>query len=103
MVTHYAPCIEGTSHPEHAASNCNSAFATDILDNDNDGWSRVHTWVFGHTHYNTAFTRSGTYIVLNPRGYVLDPAKENAPLKKGQKKRGQKKMRSFDPKRVIAL
>jgi predicted phosphodiesterase len=98
IVTHYAPCIEGTAHPEHEASDCNSAFATDLLDNDNDCWNRVHTWVFGHTHYNTAFVRNGIHIVSNQRGYVLDSTKENAPLKKRLKKK-----REFDLERVITV
>lgn len=93
VVTHYAPCIEGTSHPEHAASDCSSAFATDLL--DNDCWSRVNTWVFGHTHYNTAFARNGICIVANQRGYVLDPTKENALSQKREKKR------RFDAKKSL--
>ena len=73
VVTHYAPCIEGTSDPEHTTSDCSSAFATDLL--HNDCWSGVNIWVFGHTHYSTTFVRNGIRVVANQRGYVLDRGK----------------------------
>lgn len=96
VVTHHAQCIKGTSHPEHTSSDCNSAFATDLL--DNGCWGRVKIWVFGHTHYSTAFIRDGIRIIANQRGYVLDPKRENA----ARKKREEKKHR-FNVKNVTTL
>ncbi|KAE9966696.1 hypothetical protein BLS_006857 [Venturia inaequalis] len=96
VVTHHAPCIKGTSHPEHTSSDCNSAFATDLL--DNGCWVGVNTWVFGHTHYSTAFLRNGIRVIANQRGYVLNPKGENA-LKKKQ----EKKKHRFDVRNVTTL
>jgi predicted phosphodiesterase len=72
IATHHAPCIEGTSRPEHASSPWTSAFATDIV--DQGGWEGVKTWVFGHTHYSAQFMRRGIKLVSNQRGYVLPGA-----------------------------
>ena len=70
VATHHAPCIEGTSRPEHTANPWTAAFATDLLQQPNV-WDGVRAWVFGHTHYSTAFLREGIRVVANQRGYVL--------------------------------
>lgn len=68
MVTHHAPCFQGTSNPQHAESPWRFAFATDILAQmPND----IKVWVFGHTHYTTDFKGNGIRVVSNQRGYVL--------------------------------
>ncbi|KAK8146218.1 hypothetical protein G3M48_003438 [Beauveria asiatica] len=69
VVTHHAPCLEGTSHPDHAENPWSSAFATDMLASGD--WRLVKTWVFGHTHYSTDVLRKGVRIVANQRGYVI--------------------------------
>lgn len=96
VVTHHAPCINGTSHPEHTSSDCNSAFATDVL--DHGCWGGVNLWVFGHTHYSTVFVRDGIRVVANQRGYVLDPKRENAVGSKNEKKKHR-----FDVSKVTKL
>lgn len=75
VVTHHAPCVQGTSHPRHAENPWNSAFATDLLPLEAGGedaapLSDVQCWVFGHTHFTTNFDRAGIRIVSNQRGYV---------------------------------
>ncbi|KAG9238554.1 ser/Thr protein phosphatase-like protein superfamily [Amylocarpus encephaloides] len=73
VVTHHAPCIEGTSKPEYVANAWTSAFASEILGegNGNRGvWEDVKCWVFGHTHFSTEFLRGGVKVLANQRGYV---------------------------------
>ncbi|RDA94627.1 hypothetical protein CP533_2399 [Ophiocordyceps camponoti-saundersi (nom. inval.)] len=61
VATHHAPCLEGTSHPDHTGNPWVSAFATDLL--TDRGWDGVDVWVFGHTHYSTDFVLpSGTRL-----------------------------------------
>ncbi|KAK3303710.1 Metallo-dependent phosphatase-like protein [Chaetomium strumarium] len=72
IATHHAPCIEGTSRPEHTSNPWTSAFATDLI--DGNGWEGVKVWVFGHTHYSSRFVRDGIRVVSNQRGYVLPGA-----------------------------
>ncbi|KAJ2974966.1 hypothetical protein NQ176_g5781 [Zarea fungicola] len=69
VATHHAPCIEGSSRPEHAESPWSSAFATEML--ASGGWDPVKTWVFGHTHHSTDMVRNGIRVVANQRGYVV--------------------------------
>lgn len=70
VATHYAPSLEGTSHPDQADNPWVSAFATDLL--TGQVWNGVEVWVFGHTHYSTDFLlQTGTRLVSNQRGYVL--------------------------------
>ncbi|KAJ4146965.1 hypothetical protein LMH87_001518 [Akanthomyces muscarius] len=69
IATHHAPCLDGTSQPEHAHNLWSSAFATEMLASGD--WSPVKTWVFGHTHYSTDFVRNDIRIVANQRGYVM--------------------------------
>ncbi len=69
IATHHAPCVEGTSRPEHVSNPWTCAFATDLV--DQQGWEGVKAWVFGHTHYSAQFTRNGIKLASNQRGYVL--------------------------------
>jgi hypothetical protein len=69
VATHHAPCIEGTSRPEHLSDPWTPAFATDLV--DKDGWEGVTTWAFGHTHYSSQLLRNGIKLISNQRGYVL--------------------------------
>jgi hypothetical protein len=86
VVTHHAPMVRGTSHPQHVGSPWSSAFATPLLDDDNDAsggdkarvFSAVDCWIFGHTHYSTDFLVGGTRLVSNQRGYVLPGATTRA-------------------------
>lgn len=106
VATHHAPCIEGTSRPEHVANPWTAAFATDILQLPGvcDG---VGTWVFGHTHYSTEFVRDDIRIVANQRGYVL-PGSVTARAEEEVEGRKRKKKRRadshvFDASRYISV
>ena len=75
VVTHHAPSLRGTSHPKHAGSPLNCAFASDL-----DGVllvPPVKAWIYGHTHYSNAQTLSpsGVRLLSNQRGYA-DNAEE---------------------------
>lgn len=95
VVTHHAPCIDGTSSPENTGNMWTSAFATDILPVQRDGlWGSVAAWIFGHTHFSTDFNRGGIRVVSNQRGYVLPGSP--APREKGR-------TGAFDPERVLRL
>ncbi|RYP78941.1 hypothetical protein DL769_003106 [Monosporascus sp. CRB-8-3] len=95
VATHHAPCVEGTSRPEHSRNPWMPAFATDLV--DQEGWDGVKTWVFGHTHYSTNLLRNGIRLVANQRGYVL-------PGSTSQREEGQKRKKiahEFDAAMVI--
>ena len=86
VVTHHAPCVKGTSNPQHVGNPWTCAFATDVL----DGWgrdtawlSRVRCWVFGHTHYTSEVRLKGLTVISNQRGYVLPGVAAAAPMGKG--------------------
>ncbi|KAK4248264.1 Metallo-dependent phosphatase-like protein [Corynascus novoguineensis] len=97
VATHHAPCIEGTSRPEHVANPWTPAFATDLVDQTE--WKSIRVWVFGHTHYSTQLSRNGIKVVSNQRGYVL-PGSER-PKGKGGSKEGSG--RDFDPALYISV
>jgi len=78
VVTHHAPCMEGTSRPFDATNMCSTAFSTDLLEGENNPLTDVHCWIFGHTHYTTDFMKSGVRVVSNQRGYVLSPSSDDA-------------------------
>ncbi|KAI1458570.1 Metallo-dependent phosphatase-like protein [Annulohypoxylon moriforme] len=98
VASHHAPCVEGTSRPEHTNNTWSSAFATDLL--DRGGWDGVKAWVFGHTHFSTRFVRGEIEIVANQRGYFL-------PASAGQQEQSlegeQKTGRKFDPAMTISI
>jgi hypothetical protein len=72
IATHHAPCIEGTSRPEHISNPWTPAFATNLV--EQEGWEGVELWVSGHTHYSAQLSRNGIRLVSNQRGYVLPGA-----------------------------
>lgn len=98
VVTHHAPCLEGTSRPEQVGNLWNSAFATDLICNSKD-WEGVKVWVFGHTHFTTEIRKQGIRIVSNQRGYVL-PGSEGVKRSVNDKKVEE---RPFDIKRVVRI
>jgi len=97
IITHHAPSIELTSEPHLIGSPWNSAFATDLL-TDAEEWSDVQTWVFGHTHYSTEFSKSGVKVISNQRGYVLPGAQMKVP-----DGCGKGKWKVFDVGKVIKI
>jgi predicted phosphodiesterase len=76
--THHAPCLEGTARPEQVENAWSSAFATDLLaEDDREQWDSVKFWVFGHTHLSTSFERADVRVVSNQGGYVLPGSKKD--------------------------
>ncbi|OAA61260.1 Ser/Thr protein phosphatase [Niveomyces insectorum RCEF 264] len=103
VVTHHAPCLEGTSRPEHTNNPWSPAFATDLL--GNNAWTGVTVWVFGHTHYSTDFSRNGIRVVANQRGYVLpgSAALEKPSAASKDKKNKKNNLHEFDAAMTIAI
>lgn len=70
VVTHHAPTYKVISDCKMIDKYA-SLYATNLdhlLTSD-----RVHTWVFGHTHYNVDFiTEQGTRVISNQRGKPKD-------------------------------
>ncbi|KAL3472864.1 Metallo-dependent phosphatase-like protein [Aspergillus californicus] len=72
VITHHAPSLTRTSHPQHAANPWSSAFGTDVFSQMSAAMLKeVKVWVFGHTHYTTEFRERGVRVLSNQRGYVL--------------------------------
>ncbi|KAF5693315.1 Ser Thr phosphatase superfamily protein [Fusarium denticulatum] len=91
VVTHHAPCVKGSSRPEHANAPYKTAFSTDVIQ-AREFMRGVQVWMFGHTHYTTEFKKGGVKVVANQRGYVLGykgPTLENT--------------KGFDDERVVEL
>jgi predicted phosphodiesterase len=86
VVTHHAPSLRGTSHPKHAGSSLNCAFATDL--DHLVGRPSVAAWIYGHTHYSAVQRlHGGALLASNQRGYADNP--EEVGL--------------FDPSRTLSL
>lgn len=101
VVTHHAPCMEGTSHPKNSNNPWSVAFATDVFDAREWRDSGIGYWVFGHTHYTTEMVKEGVRIVSNQRGYVFPGAnQEVVSRRKPKMKLG---LHDFDVGKVIDL
>ncbi|KAF2759373.1 ser/Thr protein phosphatase superfamily [Pseudovirgaria hyperparasitica] len=98
VVTHHAPSMCGTSHPNHEQNPWSSAFATDLI-SDREAWRNVGVWIFGHTHYTTDFVRSGVRLFSNQRGYVLPGSIETTRSSKSR----QTKPRVFDVRKTLRV
>lgn len=72
MLTHHAPLVSGTSHPRYDGNWLNCAFATNL---DDLFGKPIHTWAFGHTHYNSDRVIKGTRLVSNQIGYIRENCK----------------------------
>lgn len=73
VLTHHTPSFHGTSDPRHAVSpsGISSAFSTDLEHMlRNPRHAAIHTWCFGHTHFNSDQCLSGVRLVSNQTGYV---------------------------------
>lgn len=81
VITHYSPTKDEGSAPEHRGHPWSSAFGTDLLGRAcHPEFSEVQQWIFGHTHYNTEFTKDNVKVVANQRGYLSPGAMTRAPL-----------------------
>lgn len=96
IVTHHAPSVQETAHPQHVDNPWSSAFATDLLDGGDGDWSIVKLWVFGHTHFTTEFVKKGVRVVSNQRGYVLPGSVQKM-------ENGRDKKRVFDVRKVVSM
>lgn len=67
IVTHHAPCKNGTYNTEEVNEQLGSAFASDIVDVVE--WPAVVLWVYGHTQFSNDFKRGKIRLVSNQRGY----------------------------------
>ncbi|TVY92920.1 Uncharacterized protein LAWI1_G004652 [Lachnellula willkommii] len=94
IVTHHAPSVQETAHPQHVDNAWSSAFATDVLGGGD--WGDVKFWVFGHTHFTTEFVKEGVKVVSNQRGYVLPGS-----VQKIEKERDKKRV--FYVRKVVYM
>lgn len=70
VMTHHGPIGKGISLPQYERDDrpIKTAFQTDLT--HHNWFGRVHTWVYGHTHFNADFTTSeGVRILSNQMGY----------------------------------
>ena len=65
VITHHAPLKYRTYHPKYENKITNFAYASNYPQLVN----KCHIWIFGHTHYTTAFYYADTLLLSNPRGY----------------------------------
>ncbi|KAF4991039.1 hypothetical protein FGRMN_8064 [Fusarium graminum] len=70
VATHHAPCVNGSSRPEHAKAPYKTAFSTDVIQ-AREFTRGVAVWMFGHTHFTTEFQKGSVRVVANQRGYIL--------------------------------
>jgi len=63
ILSHHTPSFLNTSSPNYNNSLSTYAFSTEIKT------KQIHTWCYGHTHYNNDFIKDETRIVSNQRGY----------------------------------
>lgn len=64
VLSHYAPCAEALP-AGHAAHPLDASFASDL----SRYFGLVSAWCYGHCHQTRAFTKDGTAIYCNARGY----------------------------------
>eukprot|EP00698_Gefionella_okellyi_P011743 TRINITY_DN3120_c0_g1_i3.p1 TRINITY_DN3120_c0_g1~~TRINITY_DN3120_c0_g1_i3.p1 ORF type:complete len:296 (-),score=52.96 TRINITY_DN3120_c0_g1_i3:31-918(-) len=81
VLTHHAPYMHGVSDPQFEDGLLSSGFSTDLRHLFRASGSNIHTWVYGHTHYNNDQTVDGTRLVSNMRGYAHEVDKAYDPGK----------------------
>jgi len=72
VATHHTPSFCGTSSPQYGKPDvmCNPAgfgFSTSL----HQMFDGVHTWAYGHTHFNNDQLFGATRLVCNQRGYHM--------------------------------
>jgi len=78
VLTHHTPSFQGTSDPRYGnkTSGLSTAFSTDLEYMLQDpAMASIHTWCFGHTHYNSDQHRHGRRLVSNQLGYPERPSR----------------------------
>lgn len=85
VITHHAPTVQESSSPFHIGNPWGSAFATDLLGNeDKRTLSSVQWWIFGHTHFCTEFSKASVRVISNQRGYVSYGTEKQVPSTNSQ-------------------
>jgi hypothetical protein len=79
VVTHHAPILEGTSHPQFDNSPITSAFASDLSYLVK---SPVVAFIFGHSHYSSNQVINGVRIISNQLGYPGEQAMTGSSIDK---------------------
>lgn len=72
VLTHHTPSFRGTSNPRHGVdpNGISTAFSTNLEHMLTDPeLGAIHSWCFGHTHYNSDQHMFGRRLVSNQRGY----------------------------------
>ncbi|KAF2803166.1 phosphoesterase [Mytilinidion resinicola] len=101
IVTHHAPTIEETAHPQHAGSDLSSAFASSIITDEDTTWEQSD--IFRHTHYTNTFKKGGIKIMSNQRGYIYPPGMPGTRLrnKSNEADKEKDKKKVYDASRVV--
>ena len=100
-----------TSSAEDAANPWSTAFSTQLIGNKRfPAFSRIHTWIFGHTHHSTSLVEDGVRIIGNMRGYVLPKApyileasKEPTRFWDIRRRKAKGRSERFDIEKTIAI
>ncbi|EEP77651.1 predicted protein [Uncinocarpus reesii 1704] len=72
VATHHAPSFLKTADPRLKSQPWRSAFCSDLLESQVKSWrssNAIRWWIFGHTHWNTAFRYRGMNIHSNQFKY----------------------------------
>lgn len=72
VFTHHAPSFLKTAEPRHKSDPWRYAFCSDLIESQVRSWqgaNAIHSWIFGHTHWNTAFRYRGISITSNQYKY----------------------------------
>eukprot|EP00927_Polykrikos_kofoidii_P082848 TRINITY_DN8349_c0_g1_i1.p1 TRINITY_DN8349_c0_g1~~TRINITY_DN8349_c0_g1_i1.p1 ORF type:complete len:352 (-),score=35.31 TRINITY_DN8349_c0_g1_i1:178-1233(-) len=72
VLTHHTPTFRGTSDPRHGSNpqGMSSAFSSNLeYMMMRPSFAAIHTWCFGHTHYNSDQMLAGVRLLSNQLGY----------------------------------
>jgi hypothetical protein len=75
VLTHHAPSFDRTVKAIHESSPLASAFCSNLdymlqYGRRRSVFSNIHTWCFGHTHWNANFIKRGVRVLANQHGYL---------------------------------
>ncbi|KAF3482876.1 uncharacterized protein GIQ15_02200 [Arthroderma uncinatum] len=80
VVTHHAPSFIKTADPRRTSQPWGTAFCSDLVESQVRSWQgskAIRRWIFGHTHWNTAYRYRGMTISSNQFKY--DPKRVQEP------------------------
>jgi predicted MPP superfamily phosphohydrolase len=64
VMTHFVPFLESID-PRYSGNSLNPYFTNDL----GHLFGKCDLWVHGHTHSSCDYTKNGTRVICNPRGY----------------------------------